>query len=81
MQNQSKTNPVQFVSLFEYRGTPNQDGIAKLVHQVAKGMNIPVGKKKVDENPYKEGYVMTYPKEFLDMFFRINLFFKSHYQN
>jgi hypothetical protein len=29
----------------------------------------------------KEGYVMTYPKEFLDMFFRINLFFKSHYQN
>ena len=37
--------------------------------------------KKVNENPYKEGYVMTYPKEFLDMFFRINLSFKSHYQN
>ena len=27
MQNQPPTNPVQFVSLFEYRGTPNQDGI------------------------------------------------------
>jgi len=80
MNNQQKSHPVLFVSLFEYRGIRNQDGIAKLVHQVAKGMNIPIGTKKVNENPYKEGHVMTYPKEFLNMFFRINLFFKSHYQ-
>jgi len=77
-----KEKELKFMSLYDYRGISDKDKIGKLVYNVAKTMHIPVGHKIVNHNKHNnDGRIMTYPKEFLDMFFKINLFFKSHYQN
>jgi len=55
-------------SLYEYLGKAAGEKIGKNVFTAAKAMNIKPSTRDIS-NPNYEGKVMTYPKEFLDLYF------------
>ena len=58
-------------SLYEYLGKAGGKELGKVVYKAAKAVGINPWPKEVNVLTYK-GLVMTYPKDFLDVFFKYN---------
>lgn len=59
-----------YLSLFEYLGQPAGPNLGKEVFEVAKRNKIPIRNKTVSNKKYS-GLIMTYPKDFLDLYFTL----------
>lgn len=65
-------NNDQFLSLYEYKGTPSKmTGLGKLVYDAAKAQGIQIRYKDLPEENQREEYkrIATYPTSFLDTYF------------
>ena len=65
-------NNEQFLSLYEYKGTPSKmTGIGKQVNEAAKAQGIEIRYKDLPEQYQRDEYkrVATYPTSFLDAYF------------
>jgi len=58
-------------SLFEYLGKAAGKEMGEKVFKASKSMNIKPNTREVDTPTYC-GKVMTYPKDFLDVYFKFN---------
>jgi predicted ribosome quality control (RQC) complex YloA/Tae2 family protein len=69
---QVMSNNEQFLSLYEYKGTPSKmTGLGKLVYDAAKAQGIQIRYKDLPEENQREEYkrIATYPTSFLDSYF------------
>jgi hypothetical protein len=67
-----KNSPM--VSLYEFRGKPDHDGIGKKIHGFAKLMRVKTGIRTLPPNyPYRQ--VMLYPASFLQEYFNLKKYF------
>jgi hypothetical protein len=59
-------------SLYEYLGEPAGPDLGKAVYASAKSFGVPVSSQPV-ENKNFSGYVLVYPRPFLEAYFKDNL--------
>jgi len=72
-------NNYNFLSLYDYLGHAAGPKLGRLVNEYAKiRKNIPTKLKQIN-NPKYNGYVFTYPKEFLDEFFATTKLIDNYY--
>ena len=64
-----------FMSLYEYRGHKDIDGVGSQLYRFARIIGAPKAHKIVPHSKYKEGKIEIYPKETIDAFFKIKEIF------
>ena len=63
------------ISLYDYLGKAAGKELGGKVYQFANIMGARVGTKTVSYSPYQEGRIMTYERQLLDQFFRVQSLF------
>jgi hypothetical protein len=67
-----------FMSLYEYRGRSDTDGIGKQLYKFARIIGAPKAHKIVPHSKYKGGKIEIYPKETIDAFFKVKEIFNGN---
>jgi len=65
----------ELISLYDYLGKAAGKELGGKVYQFANIMGARVGTKTVSYSPYQEGRIMTYERQLLDQFFRVQSLF------
>ena len=60
---------IEYASLYEYLGKAAGSELGKEVYKEAQTQGVPVKTQEVETKKYK-GRIMTYPKRFLEFYFR-----------
>ena len=65
----------ELISLYDYLGKAAGKELGGKVYQFANIVGARVGTKTVLYSPYQEGRIMTYERQLLDQFFRVQSLF------
>jgi hypothetical protein len=64
-----------FMSLYEYRGHKDTDGVGSQLYRFARIIGAPKAHKIVPHSKYNDGKIEIYPKETIDTFFKVKKIF------
>jgi hypothetical protein len=72
------TESKTFMSLYEYRGHRDTDGVGKQLYAFARIIGAPKAHKIVPHSKYNDGKIEIYPKETIDAFFKVKEIFNGN---
>ena len=64
-----------FMSLYEYRGHKDTDGVGSQLYRFARIIGAPKAHKIVPHSKYNDGKIEIYPKETIDTFIKVKKIF------
>jgi len=72
------TESKAFMSLYEYRGHKDTDGVGKQLYAFARIIGAPKAHKIISHSKYRDGRIELYPKETIETFFKIKEIFNGN---